>query len=72
MVDFKEFLSNGELRYKDFIGSVEYDETSDSFHGKILNIENLFIYEGKTYPELIEDFKRAVHEYKECQKVKAH
>lgn len=70
MNNFKEFLANGELRYKNFIGSVEYDETSDSFHGKILNIKDLFIYEGKTYPELIEDFKRAVHEYKECQNIK--
>ena len=72
MSDFKEFLANGDLHYKDFIGSVEYDEITDSFHGKILNIKDLFIYEGKTYPELIEDFKRAVHEYIKCQKIKAH
>lgn len=72
MNDFNKFLTNGELHYKDFQGSVEYDEITDSFHGKILNIEDLFIYEGKTYPEMIEDFKRAVNEYKECQKVKAH
>ena len=53
------------ISYKGFTGSVEFSEEDKLYFGKILVIKGLISYEGKTYDELISDFKGAVDDYME-------
>lgn len=47
--------------YEEFTGSIEYDQKSNTYFGKILDIAYDITYTGKTIEELYEQFKKAVH-----------
>lgn len=48
------------MKYKDYIGSVEFSEEDQIFYGKVLGIHSLISYEGESAKELIQDFHEAV------------
>ncbi len=52
-----------KLKYKGFIGSVEYSDEDKIFYGKILGIKGLVNYEGKSVDELNNNFRDAVNDY---------
>ena len=55
------------LTYKGYSGSIEYSEEDNLLFGKVLGIQSLLSYEGKTGKELEEDFKGVIDEYlKSC------
>ena len=57
------------MKYKDYIGSVEFSEADKLFYGQVLGIRSLISYEGTNAKELIDDFHGAVDEYLEsCRK----
>lgn len=58
------------MKYKDYIGSVEFSEEDQLFYGKVLGIHSLISYEGESAKELIQDFHEAVDDYLEfmCRK----
>lgn len=57
------------LKYKNFIGSVNFSEEDDVFFGKIEGVNALVTFEGQTVDELKEAFKKAVSDYLElCSK----
>lgn len=51
------------LKYKDFIGSVNFSTTDGVFFGKIEGIKSMVSFEGETVKELEQDFKNAVDDY---------
>lgn len=53
------------LKYKGYIGSVEFSLEDNILFGKALGIPSLFSYEGDTLDALNEDFKNAVDDYLE-------
>lgn len=53
------------LHYKGYIGSIEFSEDDEIFHGKVLGIRSLISYEGQDASELISDFHSAVDDYLE-------
>ena len=53
------------MKYKDYIGSVEFSEEDQIFYGKVLGIHSLMSYEGESAKELIQDFHEAVDDYLE-------
>lgn len=58
------------LKYKDYLGSVEYDLDGGYLHGKILLIDDCIIYDGQTVDELKTAFENAVDEYLAfCQEI---
>lgn len=58
------------LKYKDYIGSVEFSEVDNVFYGKVIGIPSLLLYEGENIPDLITDFKGMVDEYLElCKEI---
>ena len=59
---------NTTIKYKDYVGSVEFSEDDAIFYGKVLGIRALISYEGSTAHELVEDFHNAVDEYLELCK----
>ena len=58
------------LRYKGYIGTVQFSEYDNCFYGKVLGMKRACItYEGGSTSELFEDFKGAVDMYLEhCQR----
>lgn len=58
------------LKYKDYLGSIEYDLDDDYLYGEILFINDKVIYEGQTLSELKNSFEQAVDGYLEfCQEL---
>lgn len=53
----------GYLKYKDYLGSVEYSEKDDCLYGRVIGIRGLISYEGTSLDELKKDFYRAVEDY---------
>jgi predicted HicB family RNase H-like nuclease len=58
------------LKYKGYIGTIQFSEGDNCFYGKVLGMKRACItYEGENASELIEDFKGAVDMYLEhCQR----
>jgi len=58
------------MEYRGFCSKVEYCSESEVFHGKIMNIDGLVSFEGRTVEELKKDFREAVDYYiKSCEKI---
>jgi predicted HicB family RNase H-like nuclease len=56
----------GNLKYKGYIGSVEYSEQDDILFGKVLGMSrDSIIYEGDTLDELRADFEAGIDHYLE-------
>lgn len=54
-----------KLRYKEFIGSVQFSAEDEVFYGKIEGINDLVTFEGSTVSKLKTAFKEAVIDYTE-------
>lgn len=58
------------LKYRGYIGSVEYDESDNMLYGEILNVKDSISYEGETLEELQKAFETEVDRYVEfCKQV---
>ena len=54
----------GNLKYKGYIGSVEYSEEDNILFGKVLGMsKDAITYEGETLEELTADFHNGVDHY---------
>jgi len=59
-----------QMTYKGYIGSVNYSDEDEVFHGKVEGINGLISFEGRTVDALRKDFEHAVEDYvKLCKKV---
>ena len=56
-------MKKNQIKYKGYIGSIEWSESDGLFYGQLLGIETLVLYDGKTIEELKEDFHSAVDFY---------
>ena len=58
-----------QIKYKDFIGDVNFSDEDGVFWGKVIGISVSITFEGESVKELTEDFRNAVDEYLEhCEK----
>jgi len=61
---------NKQLEYKGFVGTVEYCDTDNIFHGKVIGLPNTLInYHGDTMQSLYDDFVEAVNFHLECEDI---
>ena len=60
---FDETTANTFMKYKGYIGSVEFSESDGLFYGKVQKIHSLISYEGANAAELVADFHRAIDSY---------
>jgi predicted HicB family RNase H-like nuclease len=51
------------MKYKDFLGSVHYDDDDGRFVGRIEEIPDLVTFQGSSVEELREAFQNAVDDY---------
>lgn len=54
---------NNTMKYKGYIGSVEFSEEDTRFFGKVQGIRALISYEGTDVSSLVNDFHGAVDDY---------
>ena len=53
------------MMHKGYDGSVEYSVADDVLHGRVLGIQSLVTYEGRTVEEIKAAFAEAVDDYLE-------
>lgn len=51
------------LKYKGYIGSIEFSSEDSLFYGKVQGVRTLISYEGDSETALVSDFQGAVDDY---------
>tara|TARA_B100002003_G_scaffold189273_2_gene178050 strand:+ start:4904 stop:5440 length:537 start_codon:yes stop_codon:yes gene_type:complete len=63
-------MTSQVMKYKDQIGSVEFDFDDNCLHGQLLHISDLVTYEAETVEGLKREFEAAVDDYLEtCEQL---
>lgn len=53
------------MRYKGYVGRVEYDDEAGVFHGEVTNLRDVITFQGTTVDELRQAFRTSVDDYLE-------
>jgi predicted HicB family RNase H-like nuclease len=53
------------LRYKNYVGMFSYDSEADLFHGRVVNINDVVTFEGRSIDELKQALADSVKDYLE-------
>ena len=51
------------MKYKGYIGHVEYDDDAKIFHGEVVGLKDIITFQGKSVDELEQAFKDSVNDY---------
>ena len=51
------------LKYKGYIGKVEFDDEAGSFHGEVVNTRDAITFQGDSVTELKKAFQESVEDY---------
>jgi predicted HicB family RNase H-like nuclease len=53
------------MKYKGYVGKVEYDSDAKLFHGEVIGLKDVITFQGKTVNELEKAFKDSINDYLE-------
>ena len=51
------------LNYKSYYAQIAYDPSADAFHGRVIGMQDVIDFYGRTPEELRQEFKDSVEEY---------
>jgi predicted HicB family RNase H-like nuclease len=51
------------MKYKNYIGVIEYDDEDQTFHGRVANIRDVVTFEGDSVAALRRAFRDSVEDY---------
>jgi len=51
------------MKYKGYIGHVEYDDEAKIFHGEVVGLKDMITFQGKSVKELEQAFKDSIEDY---------
>lgn len=51
------------IQYKSYLGTFEYDQGADIFHGKIVNLKDVVTFQGRSIDELKKALADSVEDY---------
>lgn len=54
---------NSTLTYKGYTGSIDFSLEDNCLYGKVMGIDDLVSFEGRTVAEIKQDFETAVDDY---------
>ncbi|MFN5514911.1 MAG: type II toxin-antitoxin system HicB family antitoxin [Cyanobacteriota bacterium] len=54
---------NNKMQYKDYFGSVHYNDEDQIFYGKVEYIRSLISFDGEDVPSLRANFEAAIDDY---------
>ena len=56
------------MQYKGYEGVIEYDKSDRLFFGRVINIEDIIVFDGLSVDELEQAFKTVIEQYlADCQ-----
>lgn len=59
------------IEYKGYIGAIKFDSEIDSFHGTVINTNDVITFYGSSVAELREEMRISVDEYLQfCRELK--
>lgn len=59
------------IEYKGYTGVFEFDPTVDVFHGRVIGLQDVVTFEGRSIDELRKEMEASVEDYLElCQEVR--
>ena len=53
------------MKYKGYLGKVEYDPEAKIFHGEVIGLKDVITFQGKNVNELERAFKDSINDYLE-------
>ncbi len=53
------------LKYKNYIGFVEFDADAEIFHGEVINTKDVITFQGETVSQIKKEFIASVEDYLE-------
>lgn len=56
-------MLNNVMSYKGYFARIEYDPDADSFHGRVLGIQDMIDFFGRSPAELRREMRNSVEEY---------
>ena len=51
------------MKYKGYIGHVEYDNEAKIFHGEVVGLRDIITFQGKSVDDLEQAFKDSIDDY---------
>ena len=51
------------IRYKGYIGKIEYDDKAKIFHGEVIGLKDVITFQGTTAKEIEVAFKESINDY---------
>lgn len=51
------------MKYKTYIGRVEYDDEAKIFHGEVIGLKDIITFQGTSVEELEQSFKDSIDDY---------
>ena len=54
---------NSSLRYKNFIGHMDFDNESKILYGEVVNTRDVITFQGKSVSEIKHEFKKSIDFY---------
>lgn len=51
------------MKYKGYIGHIEYDDEAKIFHGEVVGLKDIITFQGSSVGELEEAFKDSVEDF---------
>ncbi len=51
------------MKYKGYIGHVEYDDEARIFHGEVVGLRDIITFQGSSVDELEKAFKESIDDY---------
>ena len=51
------------MKYKTYIGRVEYDDEAKVFHGEVIGLKDVITFQGTSVDELEQSFKDSIDDY---------
>ena len=53
------------LKYKGYIGHVQFDEEAEIFHGEVINTRDVITFQGDSVKTIKKEFKASIDDYLE-------
>jgi predicted HicB family RNase H-like nuclease len=58
------------MEYKGYIGAIEFDPSIDAFHGRVLGLQDVVTFQGRSLDELRREMAESIEDYLEfCAEV---
>lgn len=51
------------MEYKGYVARIEFDDSSDAFHGQVINLRDVITFQGVSVTQLRQAFRESVDDY---------